>query len=112
MIAPKEGLPLIVQEPSIVRNGGEAVLGEEEGMIAAEAFLFGLDEALVLRVVLGDSLPVELEVALYAVGALKLEVGLLGLMEEVMVAPSGAVMDDSGVGGSAHGHEVAIELVW
>ena len=83
----KEGEPRIVQEPSIVGNGGEAVLGEEEGVIAAEALLFGLDVALVVGVVLGDGLPVELEVALDAVGALEFEVGLLDLLEEGAVVP-------------------------
>ena len=50
VVALEEGLPGGVQEPSIVGNGGEAVLGEEEGVIAAEAKAFGLDIALVVRV--------------------------------------------------------------
>ena len=50
VVALEEGLPGGVQEPSIVGNGGEAVLGEEEGVIAAEAKAFGLDVALVVRV--------------------------------------------------------------
>ena len=87
MLALEEGLPICIQEPSIVGNGGEAVLGEEEGVIAAEALLFGLDVALVVGVVLGYGLPVELEVALDAVGALELEVGLLDLLEEGMYRP-------------------------
>ena len=80
-------------------------------MIAAEALLFGLDEALVVRVVLGDGLPVELEVAPDAVGALELEVGLLDLLEEGMVVPGGAVVDGSDVVVGGHGNEVAVEFV-
>ena len=67
-------------------------------MIAAEAEAFCLDEALVVRVVLGDGLPVELEVALDAVGALKLQVRLLDLLQEGVVVPSGAVVDGGYVG--------------
>ena len=80
-------------------------------MIAAEALAFGLDVALVVRVVLGYGLPVELEVALDAVGALELEVGLLDLLEEGMVVPGGAVVDGGDVGGCAHRDEVPVELV-
>ena len=80
-------------------------------MIAAEALLFGLDVALVVGVVLGYGLPVELEVALDAVGALELEVGLLDLLEEGSIVPGGAVVDGGDVGGCAHRHEVAVELV-
>ena len=109
--APEQGLPRIVQEPRIVGNGCKAVLGEEQGMIAAEAEAFGLDEALIVRVVLGYGLPVELEVALYAVGALEFEVGLLDLFKQGVVLPGGAVVDGGDVGRSAHRHEVAIELI-
>ena len=80
-------------------------------MIAAEALLFGLDEALVVRVVLGDCLPVELEVALDAVGALELEVGLFDLLQEGGVLPGGAVVDGGDVGGSAHRPEVTVVLI-
>ena len=73
--------------------------------------LFGLDVALVVRVELGDGLPVELEVALDAVGALELEVGLLDLLEEGAIVPGGAVVDGGDVGCSAHRHEFAVELV-
>ena len=45
-----------------------------KGVIAAEAEAFGLDVALVVRVELGDGLPVELEVAADAV----LSVGVRG----------------------------------
>ena len=107
----KECEPRIVQEPSIVGNGGEAVLGEEEWVIAAEALTFGLDEALVVRVVLGDGLPVELEMAFYAVGALEFEVGLLDLLEEGAIVPGSTVVDGGNVGGGTHRHEVAVELV-
>ena len=91
--------------------GCEAVLGEEKGVIAAEALLFGLDVALVMGVVLGYGLPVELEVALDAVGALELEVRLLDLLKEGMVIPGGAVVDGGSVGGSAHRDEVAVEFI-
>ena len=80
-------------------------------MIAAEALLFGLDVALVVRVVFGDGLPVELEVAAYAVPALEFDVGLLDLLQEGMVVPGSAVVDGGDVGGSAHRDEVAVELV-
>ena len=93
----------MVQEPSMVGNGGEAVLGEEEGMIATEAEAFGLYVALVVGVVFGDGLPVELEVAPDIVLALELEVGLLDLLEEGMVVPGGAVVDGGDVGGRPWG---------
>ena len=111
VVALEEGLPGGVEEPSIVGNGGKAVLREEEGMIAAEALLFGLDVALVVGVVLGYGLPVELEVALDAVGALELEVGLLDLLEEGAVMPGGAIVDGGDVGGCAHRDEVAVEFI-
>ena len=102
----------MVDEPSIAGHGNQAILRAEQWVIATEPETFGLYVALVVRVVAGDGLPVELEVAADAVGAFELDVGLFDLLEEGMVVPCGAVVDGGCVGGGAHRHEVAVELVW
>ena len=107
----KEGLPVMVEEPSIAGHGDQAILREEQWVIATEAEAFGLYVALVVRVVAGDGLPVELKVALDAVLTLELDVGLLDLLKEGMVIPSDTVVYGGNVGVGGHGAEVTIELV-
>ena len=109
--APQQGLPVMVDEPSIAGHGNQAILRAEQWVIATEPETFGLYVALVVRVVASDGLPVELEVAADAVGAFELDVGLFDLLEEGMVVPCGAVVDGGCVGGGAHRHEVAVEFV-
>jgi hypothetical protein len=89
----------------------EEVLGADEGVADGEARDLALDEGAVGGIDGGAVAPVELEVALDAVGGLELEVELLLLLEEGVLGPGGAVEDGGGVGGRGHGPEVAGELV-
>ena len=70
------------EQPAAPVQRFKEVLGAEERVALAQALPLALHVRLVLRVVPRHLLPVQPEVPPHAVGPLRLQVGLLGLLQQ------------------------------
>ncbi len=90
----------------------QAVLGEEQRVVFAEALTFRRHVSEVVRIILRHILPIVAEVPFDAVPPLKLKVGLLDLFEQSSIVPGSAVMNTGTVGSGAHRLELFTVLVF